>query len=99
MANSTLIINRMDKIIILSFFKINHEFQSVSCEKKFAHAHVRAHSQVCDVRAMFVRAALLLGVPCAIAHLHIFATFRTFLSTFCDTLRIFKVFSSLITFF
>ena len=32
--------------------------QSVSCEKKFAHAHVRAHTHVCDVRAksMFERA-------------------------------------------
>ena len=25
--------------------------QTVSCEIKFAHAHVRAHSHVCDVRA------------------------------------------------
>ena len=26
-------------------------YQTVSCEKKFAHAHVRAHTHVCDVRA------------------------------------------------
>ena len=25
--------------------------QTVSCEIKFAHAHVRAHSHMCDVRA------------------------------------------------
>ena len=24
-------------------------YQTVSCEKKFAHAHVRAHTHVCDV--------------------------------------------------
>ena len=28
-----------------------HKIQTMSCEKKFAHAHMRAHSHVCDVRA------------------------------------------------
>ena len=31
--------------------KGRHFQQTVSCEIKFAHAHVRAHSHVCDVRA------------------------------------------------
>ena len=31
--------------------KLMSNFQSVSCEKKFAHAHVRAHSHMCDVHA------------------------------------------------
>ena len=49
--------------------------QSVSCEIKFAHAHVRAPTHVCDVRAKRlskcacdVRACgRFSGVPCAIA--------------------------------
>jgi hypothetical protein len=64
-------------------------YQSVSCEKK-SHTHTCAHTSTCamcvqkaflNVRAMCVRAALLSGVRCAIAHLHIFAHF---LYTFFD---------------
>ena len=33
------------------FFNLLNKIQAVSCEIKFAHAHVRAHSHVCDVRA------------------------------------------------
>ena len=72
--------------------------QTVSCEIKFAHAHVRAHSHVCDVRAKGVfecvcdvrACGTFLG--CAMCD-RTFAHFHTFFVHFCDILRIFKVFS------
>ena len=36
---------------LLADLKIVADFQTVSCEIKFAHAHVRARPHVCDVRA------------------------------------------------
>ena len=55
--------------------------QTVSCEIKFAHAHVRARSHVCDVRAKRlskrvcdVRACgCFTGVRRAIANSHVFS--------------------------
>ena len=46
-------IHLVEPVSSISEKKMNFMYylQSVSCEIKFAHAHVRAHSHVCDVRA------------------------------------------------
>ena len=60
----------------------------MSCEIKFAHAHVRARSHVCDVRAKRLSKCACDVRACghfscvrrAIAILHVFRTFWTFLA-------------------
>ena len=68
---------------IVEFFYYFTIKQTVSCEKKSAHAHVRAHTHMCDVRvkqrlrrACDVRACGTF-IGCAMCD-RTFAHFRTF---------------------
>ena len=51
----------------------NYVFQTVSCEIKFAHAHVRAHSHVCDVFAKSsLKRACTICLILSIKHIYFF---------------------------
>ena len=66
------------------------KIQSVSCEIKFARAHVRARSHMCDVRAKMVSKCAcdvracgrFMGVRRAIANSHVFGSNRPYFARF-----------------
>ena len=73
-------------------FWVQHEIANCELQKKIAHAHVRAHSHVCNVRANIV---FYVGAMCVRAALfrvcnRTFAHFCTILHTFCDILKTFQ---------